>query len=152
MWLLQSCPWLPQATEISCSLHGHRAQSLGCWELLFTDESLKFPVTSGPEAPCPVHPLLSSSTRPGAQHMEAVVQNHVSWLILSVTLSNVLWFHQQVGRQPSFRAWDLIDLIWGLGFTSPRNTDTFWTPMPMLTNELVSRAFLIQRRQLPESK
>lgn len=122
-WLLQSCPWLPRATEISCSLHGHLAQSLGCWVLLFTDERLKFPATSGQRHLVLSTPLCNS-TRPSAQHMEVVVQNRVSWLILSVALSNVLWFHQQVGRQPSFIAWALISLRRGLGFTSPRNADT----------------------------
>lgn len=91
VWALQCCPWWPQATAISCPLNGHStpaAQSLRCWVLLSTNESLKFPVISGSEALCP--PLFSNHTRPSAQCMEIVVQNLVSWLILSVVLSNVL--------------------------------------------------------------
>lgn len=38
----------------------------------------------------PPFPFFSNSTRPSAQHMELIVQNLVSWLILSVALSDVL--------------------------------------------------------------
>ena len=41
----------------------------------------------------------SNHTRPSAQDMEVAVQNLVSWLILSVVLSDAPWFHQQEGRR-----------------------------------------------------
>ena len=48
-------------------------------------------------------PPPSNHTRPSAQDMENVqnfaVQNLVSWLILSVVLSDAPWFHQQEGRK-----------------------------------------------------
>lgn len=126
VWPLRSCPWLPQAPAQSLVLLNVHwvlaAQRLWWRMLLFTDESLKFPVTSGSQTPCPNYPLLSNSSRPSAQHVEVIAQNLVGWFFRwpSPVSSNST---PTVSRTPGFIAQALTSLRGGCRLCQHKNTD-----------------------------
>ena len=124
------------------------AQSLWSWVLSITNESLKFPLTSGSEATCPPCPLPCNHTRPSAQDMEVAVQNLVSWLIQWSSLMHSDSISKRAGEQ-AFHRLHPNQLHW----PQNRHRDICaWIPGPRLTSDSMDQAFLSQRKKISEPK